>query len=154
MWSKLLDWVVEPNNSQQPYPRWRQKIKLHRVPCAALEREAFTLSRTPCVDPSIERAHLRTRNALKEASARLWVVGVQFGAYYRNYSTKPVPAVRNFSPEWQKSSGQLMFDYDRKVICIQLGDASTGYLGCSAIHCTLYTVLYCRAESQSSRAKD
>ncbi|KAJ7286202.1 RNA dependent RNA polymerase-domain-containing protein [Mycena rebaudengoi] len=148
--SKLLEWVVKRKNSIHICGK---KIKLHRGP--TWDREAVTLSKTPYVDPEIEKEHQAKLNALQED---LRVDVVQFGVYYTDYPLKPIPdnkppPLRTFSVEWERKyynttprprkrtnspgppSGVawLKFHYDYKTICIQLGDESTEYLGSNII---------------------
>ncbi|KAJ6490593.1 RNA dependent RNA polymerase-domain-containing protein [Mycena vitilis] len=145
--TKLLEWVTERKN---PIQVQGKKIKLRRG-FATREDEAVVLSKTPYVDPAIEREHQKKVWALQEA---LRVDVVQFGFYYREYPPKPIPdnrspPPRKFSTEWERQyfntgppprrrstspgppSGVawLRFDYTHKLICIQLGDESTEYLG-------------------------
>ncbi|KAJ7766875.1 RNA dependent RNA polymerase-domain-containing protein [Mycena metata] len=124
--------------------------------------EALTLSKTPYVDPALEKEHQEKVWALHEA---LRVDVVQFGFYYRDYPPQPIPdnkppPLRKFSSEWgreyfnttpptRRRSGSpgppsgvawLRFDYDHKVICIQLGDETTEYLG-SNINITFASII-------------
>lgn len=120
---------------------------------AIWERDAVILSKTPYVDPAIERRHLEKVWALHEA---LRVDVVQFGVYYREYPPQPIPdkrppPMRKFSAEWEREyfntnppttrrSGSpgppsgvawLRFDYTRKLICIQVFQTmSVGCAGC------------------------
>ncbi|KAJ7172136.1 RNA dependent RNA polymerase-domain-containing protein [Mycena filopes] len=146
--SKVLDWVVKKGNHVRVAGK---KIRLQRATQGTQQNEALTLSKTPYVDPEIEKAHQEKLWALHEA---LRVDVAQFGFYYREYPPKPIPdnkppPLRKFSPEWSREyfntgppqgrrssspgppSGVawLRFDYDHKVICIQLGDETTEYLG-------------------------
>ncbi|KAJ7461474.1 RNA dependent RNA polymerase-domain-containing protein [Mycena latifolia] len=146
--TKLFDWVV---NRKNPIKVGNKKIKLQKGFHGTREYEALTLSKTPYVDPDIEREHQHKLNELEEA---LRVDVVQFGFYYRDYPAKPIPdnkppPLRKFSTEWERlyfnttppprhrssSPGPpsgvawLRFNYDHKVIRIQLGDESTEYLG-------------------------
>lgn len=138
--SKLLDWVLKQKN--HIYVEGK-KIKVYRAPFATRENEALTLSKTPYVDPAIEREHQLKLYALHEA---LRVDVVQFGFYYREYPSKPIPdsappPLRKYSVEWERlyfnttapatrrssSPGPpsgvawLRFDYDHKLVCIQVG---------------------------------
>ncbi|KAJ7112452.1 RNA dependent RNA polymerase-domain-containing protein [Mycena crocata] len=155
--TKLLEWVLKRKN---PIKVLDKKIGLSRGP-GTRETEALTLSKTPYVDPAIEREHQRKLVELHEA---LRVDVVQFGYYYREYPSKPIPdnkppPLRKFSVEWERQyfnttppprrrsnspgppSGVawLRFDYDHKVICVQLGDESTEYRG-SNINITFASV--------------
>jgi RNA-dependent RNA polymerase len=138
--TKLLDWVVRRKN---PIKVGGKKIHLQPGRTAAIrEHEAMTLSKTPYVDPGIERKHQEKVWALHEA---LRVDVVQFGFYYREYPSKPIPdnrppPPRKFSVEWEREyfrttppqrrrnnspgppSGVawLRFDYNHKLICIQV----------------------------------
>ncbi|KAF8205782.1 RNA dependent RNA polymerase-domain-containing protein [Mycena galopus ATCC 62051] len=145
--TKFLNWVIKQKN---PVKVLGKKVNLR--PYGSLwEREAVVLSKTPYVDPAIERRHQEKVWALHEA---LRVDIVQFGFYYRDYPSKPIPdnrpaPPRKFSTEWEReyfstdsvprgrsdSSGPpsgvawLRFDYTHKLICIQLGDENTEYRG-------------------------
>ncbi|KAJ7735431.1 RNA dependent RNA polymerase-domain-containing protein [Mycena olivaceomarginata] len=152
--TKLLDWVVR---HKHPIKILGKKIHLQsRGANAIWERDAVILSKTPYVDPAIERRHLEKVWALHEA---LRVDVVQFGVYYREYPPQPIPdkrppPMRKFSAEWEREyfntnppptrrSGSpgppsgvawLRFDYTRKLICIQvfqtiLATETTEYLG-------------------------
>ncbi|KAJ7632964.1 RNA dependent RNA polymerase-domain-containing protein [Roridomyces roridus] len=145
--SKFLDWVVKRKN--HVYVEGK-KIRVQRAPFGTREHEAMTLSKTPYLDPGIEREHQEKVWALHEA---LRVDFVQFGFYYRDYPSKPIPdgsqtPLRKYSVEWEKqyfhtdsssprsnSPGSpsgvawLRLEYDHKLIRIQLGDESTEYLG-------------------------
>ncbi|KAJ7685522.1 RNA dependent RNA polymerase-domain-containing protein [Mycena polygramma] len=126
--TKLLEWVMKRKN---PIQVQGKKIKLLKG-FATREDEAVVLSKTPYVDPAIEREHQKKVWALQEA---LRVDVVQFGFYYREYPPKPIPdnrppPPRKFSTEWERHGvAWLRFDYTHKLICIQLGDESTEYLG-------------------------
>ncbi|KAJ6531309.1 RNA dependent RNA polymerase-domain-containing protein [Mycena capillaripes] len=144
--TKLLDWVIGRKNSVKILGK---KIKLQKG-YAIRENEAIILSKTPYVDPAIEREHQEKVWALHEA---LRVDVVQFGFYYREYPPKPIPdnrptPQRKFSAEWEREyfntsppprrrsdspgppSGVawLRFDYNHK-----LGDETTEYLGSNII---------------------
>ncbi|KAJ7709483.1 RNA dependent RNA polymerase-domain-containing protein [Mycena rosella] len=146
--SKLLDWVVKCKN---PIKVAGQKIRIQKDTYAAHPNEGLTLSKTPYIDPDIERQHQLKLYELHEA---LRVDVVQFGFYYRDYPSRPIPdnkppPLRKFSTEWERQyfntnpppkhrSGSpsppsgvawLRFNYDHKLVCIQLGDESTEYLG-------------------------
>ncbi|KAJ6618813.1 RNA dependent RNA polymerase-domain-containing protein [Mycena sp. CBHHK59/15] len=139
--TKLLEWVVKRKNTIRIAGK---KIRIHRAPQGTREYEAATLSKTPYVDPTVEREHQCKLYELQEA---LRVDVVQFGVYYRQYSSARIPdnkppPLRTFSAEWEREyfntgppSGVawLRFDYDHKVICIQLGDESTEYLGSNIV---------------------
>ncbi|KAJ7256500.1 RNA dependent RNA polymerase-domain-containing protein [Mycena haematopus] len=114
--TKFLAWV---KNKKNPIKVLGKKISL-RPHGNLWERDAIVLSKTPYVW------------ALHEA---LRVDVVQFGFYYRDYPPKPIPdnrppPLRKFSTEWERHGvAWLRFDYTHKLICIQLGDESTEYLG-------------------------
>ncbi|KAJ7074173.1 RNA dependent RNA polymerase-domain-containing protein [Mycena amicta] len=146
--TKLLEWLGP--NFGHTIRVLDQKLKLARGPGIS-EREATLLSKTPYVDPHIEREH---QNKLDELYESLRVDVVQFGCYYREYPSRPlvdrdpIPP-RQFSVEWQREyfsttpstrrrggspgppSGVawLKFEYDHKRIVIKLGDESTEYEG-------------------------
>ncbi|KAJ7481232.1 RNA dependent RNA polymerase-domain-containing protein [Mycena galericulata] len=114
--SKFLEWVLKRKNHVHVGGK---KIKLQRAPFGTRESEALTLSKTPY-------SIMFKLYALQEA---LRVDVVQFGFYYRDYPPKPIQD--NAPPPCANSPGVawLRFDYDHKIICIQLGDESTEYLG-------------------------
>ncbi|KAK7038067.1 RNA-dependent RNA polymerase [Favolaschia claudopus] len=149
--AKFIEWIVKHKNHIKILGK---KIKLFSLR-EVLPRAADFLSKTPYVDPNIEREHEEKVWALHEA---LRVDVVQFGSYHTSYPARPIPdnkppPLRSFSVEWEreyfstdpssrKRSGSpgpptgvawLRFDYTHKLISIQLGDESTEYSGSNII---------------------
>nr|GAT54624.1 calcium:hydrogen antiporter [Mycena chlorophos] len=147
--SKLLEWLSP--NFGNTIRVLSKKIKLARGP-GTMERQATLLSKTPYVDPQIERDH---QAIIDKTDESLRVDVVQFGCYYRQYPPRPlkdqepIPA-RQFSVEWQReyfndsaherrqrdgpsNVAWLKFEYDHKRIVIKLGDETTEYEGALVI---------------------
>jgi RNA-dependent RNA polymerase len=98
------------------------------VPDRAL---AATLDKTPYVDPDIEAERQVKMRAL---DVQLRVDKVQIGLFYRPEPT----ANRCFSVEWEasytdKSIGWLYWEYEHKLIRIQIGDRMTEQTGSSIV---------------------
>jgi RNA-dependent RNA polymerase len=92
---------------------------------------AATLDKTPYVDPDIEAER---QDKIRKLDVQLRVDKVQVGLFYR-----PHPgANRNFSIEWEasytdKSLGWLSWEYEHKLIRIQIGDRMTEQIGSSIV---------------------
>ncbi|KAF7337989.1 RNA-dependent RNA polymerase [Mycena venus] len=104
--AKLLDWVVR---RKHPIKILGKKIHLQNKG-VIWEREVVTLSKTPYVDPALEKDHQEKVWALHEA---LRVDVVQFGFYYREYPLEADP--RQPAP------------------LLRLGDENTEYYGANII---------------------
>ncbi|KAF7295512.1 RNA-dependent RNA polymerase [Mycena indigotica] len=145
---KLLRWLTDFDHSIR---LGKHKLKLLRGH-GSLGNEMTILSKTPYVDPNIEREHQRKLDELEE---QIRVDVVQFGCYYRQYPSRPLKdgepiPPREYSIEWQREyfnttpskrrpgdspgppSGVawLKFEYDHKRI---LGDETTEYQGALVI---------------------
>ncbi|KAF7322454.1 RNA-dependent RNA polymerase [Mycena chlorophos] len=147
--SKLLEWLSP--NFGNAIRVLSKKIKLARGP-GTMERQATLLSKTPYVDPQIERDH---QAIIDKTDESLRVDVVQFGCYYRQYPPRPLKdkepiPPRQFSVEWQReyfndsaherrqrdgpsNVAWLKFEYDHKRVVIKLGDETTEYEGALVI---------------------
>ncbi|KAJ7633050.1 RNA dependent RNA polymerase-domain-containing protein [Roridomyces roridus] len=142
--AKFLEWVVKRN--KHVYVEG-EKIGVHVSSHDTDEHEAMVLSRTLYLDPNIEREH---QKKVSDLHKRLRVDVVQFGVYYQDYPIPPRIPPHKYSVEWEEKyfhtdssssprsscpsgppsgAAWLTFEYDHKLIRIQLGDESTGYRG-------------------------
>ncbi|KAF7311429.1 RNA-dependent RNA polymerase [Mycena kentingensis (nom. inval.)] len=139
---KLLEWMADPDNCRVRVLGQKIKFERYHGKEATSKRDCILLSKTPYVDPNVERLHQAKLDQLDKA---LRVDVVQFGAYYREYPARPTGRVpsRRFSVEWERkyyNDGSdthrfpgvpggvawLRFEYDHKRI---LGDENTEYVG-------------------------
>ncbi|KAI0664721.1 RdRP-domain-containing protein [Cubamyces menziesii] len=89
-----------------------------------------TLEKTPYLEPDDEE---KREEKLCRLDVGLYVDKLQFGVFYRR-PEEPMTAPRVFSNEYEvshrdKGAGLLWFEYDHKLIRIQLGDKTTEELG-------------------------
>jgi len=113
--------------------------KLKFIRCKELPAKdlALTLEKTPYINPDIEEERQRKIHQLQDP---LRIDEVQFGVYYRTYpktqtvtATKYVPP-RAYSVESKlnytvRGEGWLRFEYDSKLIRIELGDRAREQVG-------------------------
>ncbi|KAI0636634.1 RdRP-domain-containing protein [Trametes polyzona] len=89
-----------------------------------------TLEKTPYLEPDEEE---KREDKLRRLDMGLHVEKVQFGVFYRK-PQDPMTAPRVFSNEYEishrdKGAGLLWFEYDHRLIRIQLGDRQTEEIG-------------------------
>ncbi|KAI0373002.1 RdRP-domain-containing protein [Pilatotrama ljubarskyi] len=113
-----------------------RKMRLFRGKKAPGRGLRETLEKTPYLEPDEEEKH---EDKLRRLDIGLHVDKVQFGVFYRR-PEDPMTAPRIFSNEYEishrnKGAGLLWFEYDHKLIRIQLGDRMTEEIGSNvAIH--------------------
>ncbi|KAJ3536923.1 hypothetical protein NM688_g6770 [Phlebia brevispora] len=103
-----------------------KKLRLFRARRKPRQNLTDLLSKTPYLDPDLEEAR---EIILAKLDVGLHVDKVQFGIFYRRPEDPPA-ASRLFSTEYEishanKSAGLLHFEYDSKVLRLQLGDPVT-----------------------------
>ncbi|KAI0362487.1 RdRP-domain-containing protein [Trametes cingulata] len=107
-----------------------RKMRLFRGKKAPGRALKETLEKTPYLEPDEEEKH---EDKLRRLDIGLHVDKVQFGVFYRR-PEDPMTAPRIFSNEYEishrdKGAGMLWFEYDHKLIRIQLGDRMTEEIG-------------------------
>jgi RNA-dependent RNA polymerase len=126
---KFLKWIRKDNNCIEI----REKnLKFFPAKTRPLLGLAMTLDKTPYLDPDIEEERQTKIRLLNDANFR--VDKVQIGLFYQ-----PSPGKnRNFSIEWEgsfmdKSLGWLFWEYDHKLIRVQIGNRMTEETGSSIV---------------------
>ncbi|TBU35633.1 RdRP-domain-containing protein [Dichomitus squalens] len=124
---KLLKWVYEDHN---PVLVLGRKIRLFRSKDRPSRGLKETLDKTPYLDPALEE---KREEKLRKLDMGLHVDKLQFGVFYRR-PQDPMTASRIFSSEFEwghrnKGAGMMWFEYDHKLIRIQLGDKMTEEIG-------------------------
>ncbi|OSX65461.1 hypothetical protein POSPLADRAFT_1134844 [Postia placenta MAD-698-R-SB12] len=120
---KFLKWLHDDGNEVRINTR---KMRFFRSKSKPAQGLALTLEKTPYLDPDIEEER---EQKLEKLDVGLHVDIVQFGVFYRRKgSPKSVP--RAFSTELEishedKGAGLLWFEYDHKLIRVQMGDKMT-----------------------------
>ncbi|KAI0748499.1 RdRP-domain-containing protein [Daedaleopsis nitida] len=124
---KLLRWVYEDRNPILINGRKARLFRTKNRPGRGLKE---TLEKTPYLEPELEE---KREDKLRRLDMGLHVDKLQFGVYYRRPEDPPT-ASRIFSNEYEishrdKGAGLLWFEYDHKLIRIQLGDRMTEEIG-------------------------
>ncbi|RPD66474.1 RdRP-domain-containing protein [Lentinus tigrinus ALCF2SS1-7] len=124
---KLLKWVYEEHHPVLVNGRRARLFRTKNRPGRGLKEQ---LEKTPYLEPDVEE---KREEKLRRLDLGLHVDKLQFGIFYRRPEA-PMTAGRIFSNEYQvshrdKGAGLLWFDYDHKVIRIQLGDRMTEEIG-------------------------
>ncbi|KAM5531730.1 hypothetical protein V8D89_014579 [Ganoderma adspersum] len=124
---KLMKWVYEERNHVLVLGR---KIRLFRTKERPSRSLKETLEKTPYLDPGLEE---KREEKLRKLNLGLHVDKLQFGVFYRR-PQDPMTASRTFSSEFEwshrdKGAGLMWFEYDHKLIRIQLGDKMTEEIG-------------------------
>ncbi|KAI0822735.1 RdRP-domain-containing protein [Trametes gibbosa] len=107
-----------------------RKLRLFRTKKPPRRGLTDTLEKTPYLEPDEEE---KREDKLRRLDLGLHVDKVQFGVFYRS-PQDPMTAPRIFSSEYEvshrdKGAGLLWFEYDHKLIRIQLGDKMTEEIG-------------------------
>ncbi|CDO73610.1 hypothetical protein BN946_scf185014.g80 [Trametes cinnabarina] len=107
-----------------------KKLRLFRAKKPPTRSLRETLDKTPYLEPDEEE---KREEKLRRLDIGLYVDRVQFGVFYRE-PKDPMTAPRIFSNEYEishkdKGAGLLWFEYDHKLIRIQLGDKMTEEIG-------------------------
>lgn len=124
MGGKFLRYIYD-----HPIKIEKKKIKFTKLDRPPFRGLAMTLEKTPYTSPDIEEERKRKIDALQE---ELRVDAVQFGAFYRSsYPKQSKPTPREYSIEWNNdytrmSTAWLRFEYDHKLIRIEVSDLATG----------------------------
>ncbi|KAI8989763.1 RdRP-domain-containing protein [Trametes punicea] len=124
---KLMKRVYEENKAIVINGRKIRLFRSKKLPGRGLRE---TLEKTPYLEPDEEEKH---EDKLRRLDIGLYVDKVQFGVFYRRLE-EPMTAPRVFSNEYEishqnKGAGLLWFEYDHKLIRIQLGDKMTEEIG-------------------------
>lgn len=115
---KLMKWVYEERN---PIVINGRKIRLFRSKNRPGRGLKETLEKTPYLEPELEE---KREEKLRRLDLGLYVDKLQFGIYYRLPDASPTSS-RIFSNEYEisyrnKGAGLLWFEYDHKLIRIQV----------------------------------
>jgi len=126
---RFLKWVRKETNYIQV---GKKNLKFFPAKTRPLLGLAMTLDKTPYLDPDIEEERQKKIRFLTDHLLR--IDKVQFGLFYR-----PSPAKgRCFSIEWEgsftnKSIGWLSWEYEHKLIRVQIGNRMTEETGSSIV---------------------
>ncbi len=115
---RLMKWVYEERNPVLINGRKARLFRSKSKPGRGLKEQ---LEKTPYLSPDVEE---KREEKLRKLDLGLHVDKLQFGVFYRRPEA-PMTASRIFSNEYQishrdKGAGLLWFDYDHKVIRIQV----------------------------------
>ncbi|KAI0647398.1 RdRP-domain-containing protein [Trametes meyenii] len=124
---KLLKRVYEEGKPVIVNGRRMRLFRAKKMPGRGLRE---TLEKTPYLEPDEEEKH---EEKLCKLDLGLHVDKVQFGVFYRPPDA-PMTSPRIFSNEYEishrnKGAGLLWFEYDHKLIRIQVGDRMTEQIG-------------------------
>lgn len=119
---KLLKWVYD---DKHPVVINTRKLRLFRTKNRPGKGLKETLEKTPYLEPELEE---KREEKLHRLDIGLHVDKLQFGIYYRRPEDPPT-ASRMFSNEYEishqnKGAGLLWFEYDHKLIRIQVSSHS------------------------------
>lgn len=115
---KLLQWVYEERHPVFINGRKTRLFRTKNRPGKGLKEQ---LEKTPYLEPDVEE---KREEKLRKLDLGLHVDKLQFGVFYRRPEA-PMTAGRIFSNEYEvshrdKGAGLLWFDYDHKIIRIQV----------------------------------